>query len=221
MLTLSQVDTVIKEIFSESLVKSVDHVYQKVKDDDDNLTGYLLVISLHGIEVEDTIIIHTKFIFPVNLEKSGLTENKFSYLSDLKCKYKHIEFEEDSKEDLKNKIEKIIIGNDFSEDLKVLSDFLVASTQLINNYLYQKDIEKFSVHSVMYNPKFKISSCEDTTYDFDLNINNNEIVNLSIKKEEEDSYTFHFKYKDIETKNVDSIKNIEGIIGEYLISIFN
>lgn len=221
MLTLSQVDSVIREIFDETLVKSVETVYQKVEDDNDELIGYLLVISLHAIEIEDTIIIHTKFNFPVNNQKSGLTENTFSYLRDLSCEYKHVEFEEDSKEDLKNKIEKIIFENDFSDDLKILSDFLVASTQLINNYLYQKDIEKFSVHSVHYNPRFKITSCENMTYDFDLNVNNNEIVNLSIKKIEDDNYQFQFKYKEVETKEVDSIVNIEGIIGEYLINIFN
>lgn len=219
MLTLKQVDDVIREVFTEKLAKSVDTVYQK-KDD-----FYMLVISIHGLELDDTIIIHTKFIFPTNKEKTGLINNKFSYLKNLGCVYKYVEFEDDSTEDLKEKIMDILNSNDFDEELRDLSEFLSDSPDSrINHHLYQNKVEKISVHEVKYDPKFKMSPCGDTTYDFDLNINNNYEVNISIKRKEPytDKSTFDvsFKLNDIETIEIESMNNIGEVIGEQLIKMF-
>jgi len=220
MLTLKQVDDTIKEIFTDKLVKSVDIVYQKKGD------FYMLVISIHGLELDDTIILHTKFIFPTNIEKTGLINNKFSYLRDLGCGYKYVEFEEDNMNDLKERIMDILNSNDFSDDLKDVSEFLSDSPDSrINSFLYQRGIETISVHEVRYDPKFKISPCEDTTYDFDLNINNNYEVNVSIKRDlpykDNSTFTISFKFNDIQTIEVDSMGNIGEVIGEELIKMFD
>ncbi|CAG7581590.1 MAG: hypothetical protein SLAVMIC_00917 [uncultured marine phage] len=219
MLTLKQVDDSIKEVFTDQLVKSVDTVYQKK----DNF--YMLVISIHGLELDDTIILHTKFIFPTNLEKTGLINNKFSYLANLGCGYKYVEFEEDSTDDLKEKIMDVLNSNDFDGELRDLSEFLSESPDgRINHHLYQKGIEKISVHEVKYDPKFKMAPCGDTTYDFDLNINNNYEVNVSIKRkdpyEEKSTFDITFKLNDVETIEVESMENIGEIIGEQLIKMF-
>lgn len=219
MLTLKQIDDTIREIFTDKLVKSVSTVYEK----SDNF--YKLIISIHGLELDDTIIIHTKLIFPTNLEKTGLINNKFSYLKNLGCGYKYVEFEEDNIEDLKEKIMDILNSNDFDEELRDLSEFLSNSPDSrINQYLYQKGVEKISVHEVKYNPKFKINPCGDTTYDFDLNIDNNYEVGVSIKRKEpftdKSIFGISFKLNDITTIEVESMGNIGEIIGEQLIKIF-
>lgn len=219
MLTLKQIDDTIKEVFTDRLVKSVDTVYEK----SDNF--YKLIISIHGLELDDTIIIHTKFIFPTNLEKTGLINNKFSYLRNLGCGYKYVEFDEDDVEDLKEKMMDILNSNDFDEELRDLSEFLSDSPDSrINHHLYQKGIEKISVHEVKYDPKFKMSPCGDTTYDFDLNINDNYEVGVSIKRKEpftdKSTFDISFKLNDITTIEVDSMRNIGEIIGEQLIKIF-
>lgn len=219
MLTLKQVDNTIKKVFTDRLVKSVDTVYEK----SDNF--YKLIISIHGLELDDTIIIHTKFIFPTNLEKNGLINNKFSYLKNLGCGYKYVEFNEDDVDDLEEKMMDVLNSNDFDEELRDLSEFLSDSPDSrINQYLYQKQVEKISVHEVKYDPKFKMSPCEDTTYDFDLNINNNYEVGISIKRKEpfidKSTFDISFKLNDITTIEVDSMRNIGEIIGEQLIKIF-
>lgn len=213
MLKLQEVDTVIKNVFNDQLVKAVDTVYEKKNG------FYLLVISIHGLELDDTLIIHTKFIFPCNLEKTELTENKFSYLTNLKCNYKHREFS--SMEELQTIIEDILNSNDFDTDLKDLSEFLSESPDSkINHYLYQQDVEDFSVYEVKYDPRFKIQPCEQTTYDFDINVNNSATVTVSVKKEAE-QYEITFKKDEIKTVKVDDLSGLETLIGSELINLFS
>lgn len=222
MLTLNQVDEVMREVFSDTLVKSVDTVYEKSSNGD----YYKLVFSIHGIELDDTIIIHTKFIFPTNKEKTGLINNKFSYLKNLGCRYEYVEFEQDNMEDLKESLLEILDTNDFDEDLRDLSDFLSGGPDArINNYLYTREIESFSVHEVKYDPKFKMSPCSQTSFDFDLNINNTYTVNISLQRNDpyksESTFDLTFKMNDIKTITIESIQNIAEIIGQQLINIFD
>lgn len=218
MLTLKQVDDSIRDIFSSDLVKSVESVYQKTKE------GFLLVISIHALEMEDTIVLHTKFIFPVNSEKTGLTDNSFNYLCNLGCGYKHIEFEDDI-EDLKSNINNILDNNDFDEELRDLSDFLSQSPDSrINNFFHSKDIENISCHEVRYNPKFKMKPCEDSSYDFTLNINNSDEVDISIEREDkykiESRFKLTIKLNDIKSVYIDSMNNIGETIAQEIINLY-
>jgi hypothetical protein len=218
MLTLTLLDNTIKDIFNDKLVKSVDTVYEKKGD------GYMLVISIHGLELQDTIIIHTKFIFPVNKDKTGLSNNKFSYLTSLGCDYKYVEYESDNVDDLKGKINNIIDNNDFDDDLKDLSEFLSDSpSSRINSFLNQRKIDHLSVFNIIYEPKFKMSSCEDTTFDFKVNVNNTDDVIVSIHKNEprsKSTYTVTYKFTEIHTEEIDSMANIGEVIGLRLIELF-
>jgi hypothetical protein len=219
MLTLKQVDETMREVFNDKLVKSVDTVYEK------NGKFYKLVFSIHGIELDDTIIIHTKFIFPTNKDKTGLINNKFSYLKNLGCGYDYVEFEEDSLDDLKETLLEILNSNNFDEELRDLSDFLSnGPDSRINNYLYTREVESISVHEVRYDPRFKMRPCDESTFDFDLNINNSYDVHVSIKrnepKKEESTFDVTFKMKEVKTITVESIQNIGEIIGQQLIEIF-
>ena len=75
MIRIAEIEQTFKDIFDEEegLVQSVDTVYELSKDEQ----FYKLVISIHGLSVEDTLIIHTKFIFKVDSEKRKLIDNSF------------------------------------------------------------------------------------------------------------------------------------------------
>ncbi len=223
-MTLVEIETAFKEIFreDEGIVKSVDTVYEK--DNENN--GFKLVISIHGLSVEDTIIIHTKFIFRVDSGKSKITENKFTYLYDVNCIYHEIDF--DNIIDMKNKIGKIIDSNDFGEDLQLLSDFIEAPATFLNHYLRQSKITDYSIFSVVYEPKFKIVPCHELTFDFDININDNYTISLVIKKtdrqdtEDIDRYSLRLKLLDITVnEEVDTLLNLHATIGAAIAKIID
>jgi len=81
MTRIAEIEQAFKDIFEEEegLVQSIDTVYEMSQDEN----FYKLVISIHGLSVEDTLIIHTKFIFKVDLEKRNLIDNSFIYLYDI------------------------------------------------------------------------------------------------------------------------------------------
>jgi len=214
MLTLKQVDEVIKDVFSESRVHGVDSVYEKTDGD-----FYKLVISLHGLTFEDTIIVHTKIIFKTNLEKTGLIDDTFHYLYDIKCVYKQVRYNSDDTEDLKNKLIDIINSNMFGKDLQSLSEFMEQPASRLNHYLKQKDVEDFSVYTVIYDPKFKMMPCSEMKFDFTINVNEQYEFQLNIDKQEK-LYKLTFKLMDeIEVVESESVSNIAGVIGEQLMKM--
>jgi hypothetical protein len=224
-ITISEVEEIFKNIFGEDekgLVNSTDSVYELSSDKD----FYKLVISLHGLSKEDISIIHTKFIFKIDLNKSKLIEDSFIYLYDINCVYHKIEFS--NIVDLENKIDKIIESNNFGEDLQILSDFIEAPAMFLNYYMMKNDITEYSVFDVKYEPKFKILPCYKTTFDFKININNNYNIELSIHKvepndkDEPNIYKFQFKFmNEIETHETDSLKNVHYFIGDNISKILD
>jgi hypothetical protein len=221
---ITEIEQTFKEIFEkeEGKVVSVDSVYEK----SDSGNFYKLVISIHGLSVQDTFIIHTKFIFKTDLEKKNVIEESFIYLYDINCVYHKVNF--NNVLDMKKKIEDIIESNDFGEDIKILSDFIGAPSMFLNYYLKRSKITDYSVYDVIYEPKFKTQPCEETTFDFEININNNYKIDLSIQKtnrkadEEFDTYTFRFKFLDeYTTIKTDSISNIHFFIGSQIAKILD
>lgn len=216
---IEEVETAFKEIFNEEddVVTSIDTVYEKSNDED----FLKLVICLHGLSTEDISIIHTKFIFKTDLNKRNIVENSFIYLYDINCVYHKIEF--NSIIDMKKKIEDIIESNNFGEDLQILSDFIEAPAMFLNYYMKRAKITEYSVFEVEYEPKFKMVSCDKTTFDFKVNINNNYDVEVSIHKidkdltkdpNDTDTYKMQFRFMDeMETVESDSLKNIHFLIG--------
>lgn len=216
---IAEIEEAFKEIFDEEkgVVSSIETVYEKSKGED-----YLkLVISIHGLSTEDISIIHTKFIFKTDLEKRNIVDNSFIYLYDINCVYHKIEF--DSIIDMKKQIEDIIESNNFGEDIQILSDFIEAPAMFLNYYMKRAKITEYSVFDVEYEPKFKTVSCDKTTFDFNININNNYDIEFSIHKIDKDTnknpddidrYKLQFRFMDeIETIESDTIKNIHFLIG--------
>ncbi len=216
---IAEIEEAFKEIFKEEdgVVSSCETIYEKSKSDD-----YLkLVIGINGLSTEDINIIHTKFIFKTDLEKRNIIENSFIYLYDINCVYHRMEF--DSVIDLKKKIEDIIESNNFGEDIQILSDFTESPAMFLNYYMKRAKITEYSVFDVEYEPKFKIVSCDKTTFDFKININNSYDIEFSIHKidkdltedpEDIDTYKLQFRFMDeIESVESDTIKNIHFLIG--------
>lgn len=221
---ISEVEQVFKDVFEEEdgVVNTVESVYEMSNDED----FYKLVISIHGLSTEDTSIIHTKFIFKTDLDKRHLIENSFIYLYDINCVYHKNEFT--SVIDMKKKIEDIIDSKDFGEDLQILSDFIEAPSMFLNYYMRRSNITDYSIFDVEYEPKFKTTPCDKTTFDFKININNNYHMEMSIHKidrhdkEDVDTYKFQFKFMDeIETFESDTIKNVHFFIGDNIAKILD
>ena len=217
MVRIAEIEQTFKDIFEEEegLVQSVETTYEISGDEE----FYKLVISIHGLSVEDTLIIHTKFIFKTDLEKRNIIDNSFIYLYDINCNYRKADFK--NIVDLKNKVEDIIESNDFGEDIQILSDFIEAPAMFLNYYMRRAKITDYSIFDVKYEPKFKTTPCDSITFDFEIDINNNYKIDVSIYKidrksdeKENDTYRYQFKFMDdIETVENDTIRNIHFTIG--------
>ena len=221
---ISEIEQVFKDVFEEEkgMVNTVDTVYEMSKDED----FLKLVISIHGLTTEDTSIIHTKFIFKTDLHKRNILDNSFIYLYDINCVYHKIEFS--TIIDLKKKIEDIVESKDFGEDLQILSDFIEAPAMFLNYYMKRSKITEYSIFDVEYEPKFKTTPCDKTTFDFKININDNYHMELSISKidaidkDDEDTYKYQFRFMDeIETIEADTLKNLHYFIGSNIAKLLD
>lgn len=224
MIKISEVENIFREVFDEEsgMVSSVETLYESTKDN----KFLKLVISIHGLRAEDAAIIHTKFIFKVNLEKTHLENKSFIYLYDINCVYHKVDF--DSILDLKQRIEDIVQSNDFGEDIQTLSDFIEAPAMFLNYYMRKNKITDYSIFEVKYQPKFKTTPCSKTTFDFEININNNYEIDLSIKKEvsednpSESYYRFFFKFMgEVLETDAEDIKNLHLLIGSNIAKLLD
>lgn len=218
---ISTIEQIFKEVFDEDkgLVKSVESVYEKSEDGE-----YLkLVISIHNIKTDISTIIHTKFIFKTDLEKINILENSFVYLYDINCRYRKVDFNDESS--LKESIDDIISSTDFGKDIKILSDFIEAPSMFLNYYFKKSNITNYSVFDVQYEPKFKIQPCDKTTFDFKVNVNNSYDIEISISKIEDDekiSYKVYTKFlDDYVIEEIDTLNNVQNIIGSSITSILD
>ena len=221
---ISEIEEVFKEVFDEEkgMVNTVETVYEMSSKED----FLKLVISVHGLTTEDTSIIHTKFIFKTDLEKRNIIDNSFIYLYDINCVYHKIEFS--TIIDLKKKIEDIVESKNFGEDLQILSDFIEAPAMFLNYYMKRAKITDYSIFDVEYEPKFKTTPCDKTTFDFKININDNYHMELSVSKidaddkDEKDTYRYQFRFMDeIETVEADTLKNLHYFIGSNIAKLLD
>jgi hypothetical protein len=224
MIKISEIEKIFKEVFEEEegRVSSVDTVYE-LSDDE---KFYKLVISIHNLSTKDTSIIHTKFILKTDLQKRNVIEDSFIYLFDINCIYHKVDFK--NQIDLRKKIEDIIESNDFGQDIQILSDFIEAPAMFLNYYMRRSKITDYSVFDVEYEPKFKTQPCENTTFDFKININDNYDFELSISKKDSESkgepdiYKFQFKFlDDYKTIENDTLTNIHFTIGSNIAKILD
>jgi hypothetical protein len=222
---ISEIDSLFKEVFNEEkgVIKSVETVYEAPKSGEDYLN---LIISIHNLSVEDTIIIHTKFIFKTDTQKINVKGNSFNYLYDINCIYHQMNFTDVN--DLKQILIKIIGSNKFGKDIQILSEFIDTPGMLLSHYFHQNNITKYSIGNAKYDPKYKIRPCEETTFDFLIEVNDYKItvtiskINPDRRAEQKGSYKLIFKIlNDTQEITVDDITNLHFIIGGKLVEILD
>jgi len=225
MITIKEIEDAFKELFKKEkgLAKSIDAVYEKPENRNDFLK---LVITIQGLSTKDLFIIHTKFIFKVDVDKKHLVENTFIYLYDINCIYHEINFKDIV--DMKKKIENIIESNNFGMDIKILSDFIESPAMFLNYYMRKAGITDYSIFEVKYEPKFKTIHCDKIKFDFKINVNNKYFLDLTISKierydeGESNIYKFQFKFMDeIKTYETNTLKNIYYFIGTNIAKILD
>lgn len=221
---ISEIEQSFREIFEEEegMVQSIETLYEESENEE----FLKLIISIQGLSIQDTNIIHTKFIFKTDLEKRNIVENSFIYLYDINCIYHKVDFENSI--NLKKKIQDIVESNDFGTDILILSDFIGSPATFLNYYMKRFKVTEYSVFDVIYNPKFKNVPCHDVSFDFIININEQYKISLSISKkdrkkdEDHDTYKFQFKFLDEFTEfSNDSLQNIHYFIGSNLAKILD
>lgn len=220
-----EIEDIFKEVFKEEegLVKTVDSVYEKSDDG----KFFKLVISIHDLRIQDTLVIHTKFIFKTDLDKNNLIENSFLYLYDINCIYREINFE--TPLNLEESIKDIIDSNKFGKDIQLLSEFIATPGVLLSHYLRHNKITNYSVYNANYDPKFKTAPCNEVTFDFNIDMQANGSdyeFSVIISKEKDVNkntfYRFIFKLLDkVETIDVDDLTKLHYTIGSKIVDMLN
>ena len=204
----------IKQVFDSTKVLSVETVYEKIE----NSTDLKLVISINKILYDDINIIYTKLIFNTDNKKSKLTKEYFTYLFDINCEYIRINFTD--LEDFSTKITDIFENNKFGKNIKILSDFIKSPASLINKWFQENNITNVSVNNVK-EPKISIMPCKSLFFNFVIELNNNQTVELEISKEQEKQYIFKFRFLDKDTEITQTnLKNLIHSIGNNINDIF-
>lgn len=210
-MTFQEASEKILEFFNDSQVVKTSSVWEKMEDGN----GYKWVLVLHNLNWAEAIVIHTKFILKTDKEKKNLLKNQFSYLYDMNCKYRFVDFTDLN--DLELKLTRIITENTFGDNVKALSSFLVNPTMTLNDYMFEKGIDNFSIFNFEYDPHYSILPCKLINFDFKFDVNNTHKIKLNLKKEESNKFIYRFQldeeFTEVETED---LKNIPGVIFQYL-----
>jgi hypothetical protein len=208
-ISLSEIEKVIKNIFNDTKVSSVSTVYEKDKD-----TGELkLVITINNLFYEKTDVLHTRFVFLVDNGKTKLLKNKFFYLYDINCDYREVDF--DDVEHLETKLNGIIDKRDFGKDITELSDINVTIAGDINEWLEENEVDGISIYSIAYHPIVDNMPCESLSFKFEINLDDERLIELRLKKLKDHEYKFTFKEGDwFHDVTITDIKGMVQTIGE-------
>jgi len=209
IISLSEVEKIIKNVFNDTKVSSVSTIYEK-----DDKTGELkLVITINNLFYEKTDILHTKFVFIVDDGKRKLLKNKFFYLYDINCNYKEIDF--DDADNLEMKLNKIVNNRDFGKDIKELSDINITSAVDVNQWLEENNVDGISIYSITYHPIMDNVPCESLSFKFEINLDDTRFIELRMKKNDDKDYTFTFKEGDwFHDVTINDVKGMIQVIGE-------
>ena len=153
----------LKEAFADDDVFSTDSVYEN------DTNGLRLIISISKLFSKDQVIIYTKLIFNVDNNKTYLTNKSFKYLYEINCQFSEEVLFNDV-EDFKNKMNEIISGNKFGNDLKILSEFLKKPEHMIDEWFYENKIKDISVTGFKYEPEMKNIPCESLSFKFEMTV---------------------------------------------------
>lgn len=214
-ITIKEIESSIKEVMGDSEIQFVDSVYERKNDE-----ILKLVIFFNKLFTKTNVILYTKLLFEVNNNKEHLVENKkgqhfFKYLYDINCQYKMKII--DDVNDFKDQWRKIINGNDFGPNIKILSEFIKQPSFMVNDWFDKNNIKNISLTGFKYEPKLKVMPCRILSFHFALNVNNSEEVELFIKKEEDNNFIYSFNISG-ENVNIEKedLSDLVQTIGETL-----
>jgi hypothetical protein len=210
-ISLYNLQKIIKELFDESKVTSVETVYEKNNDGE----GFKVVIFIHNLFYNKTNIIYSKLLFLVDDQKVNLLKNHFTYLYDINCDYRRINFND--LDDLKSKLKKIFSMKLFGDDIKTLSDIMTHPSTLIDEWFKKNDLTEYNAYSFKYEPIVKVMPCEKLFFTFVLNLNNKENIEIVLIKINKSEYNLKFKCNDIiKESTIQILKDFINEIGIYI-----
>jgi hypothetical protein len=209
LISLSDVENVIKEIFDDTKVSSVSTLYEE--EDGENK----LIITINNLFYEETNIIHTKFVFYTDKKKSKLEHNYFHYQYDINCNYKKVDFIDIS--ELQKKLQDILNNRNFGRDIKILSDLSITIASDVNKLLQEKDINNISIYTITYIPIVDAVPCDSLTFRFDINIDDIRTIKMIIKKNNKDEFRVTFRENEwFDDVKIGSLKALPQIITEMI-----
>jgi hypothetical protein len=209
LISLSDVENVIKEIFDDTKVSSVSTLYEE--EDGENK----LIITINNLFYEETNIIHTKFVFYTDKKKSKLEHNYFHYQYDINCNYKKVNFIDIS--ELQKKLQDILNNRNFGRDIKILSDLSITIASDVNKLLQEKDINNISIYTITYIPIVDAVPCDSLTFRFDINIDDIRTIKMIIKKNNKDEFRVTFRENEwFDDVKIGSLKALPQIITEMI-----
>lgn len=201
----------ILDFFKDSQVAKTSSVWEKFDDGQ----GYKWVLVIHNLNWGDSIIIQTKFILKTDLDKNELKSSQFSYLYDINCQYRYVDFSD--LKDLELKLTQIITENKFGPNVKAMSSFLINPTMTLNDDLYKKEIENYTIFDFTHDPRYSIMPCKLINFDFKFDVNNTHKIELNLKKEDRGKFVYRFKLnKEFTEVEEDDLSNIAGVVIEYV-----
>lgn len=207
---VSDLDAILKNIFKDVKSRDVDVVYEK----SDNADFYKLIYVLHLPQIGEIPILMTKFIFKVDLMKLMVLDDTFSYLYDMNCQYRMFNFKDDV--DLESKVLKIFKKKLFGANILEISKFMLSPATFINEEL-KKISAQHTVFNVKYDPKISVMPCEAQSFDFSMDVDNAYKVDLNIRKNTNQSYTYTFEINgEYIRKDVNYLQNISALIASTL-----
>jgi hypothetical protein len=206
IVSLYELNNLIKKIFDDNKVSSVKIVHDKVKN------GYSLIVTINNLFYEKTNIIYTKLIFNINDDKTKLRNDHFYYLYDINCIFKKVKFGDSI--DLESKLKDIFDNKKFGDDIIKLSDLNVKLTILVNEWLEKENINSVSLFGINYNPMVDNIPCDSMSFNFDININDTRIIKMLIRKINTDEFKITFSendwFYDTSTNDLESIPQTIG-----------
>lgn len=206
---LSEVEKVFRNVFDDSKVSSVKSLY----DIDEDTKETKLIISINNLFFEETNIIYTKFIFPVDNKKTKLKKNKFYYLYDINCNFKEVSFNDTT--ELQTKLFEILNNKTFGSDLTDISDISISITTQTNEWLRINNIDTISVYSIKYQPLVDNIPCDSLFFRFEINIEDTRFIELNIRKNEDSEYKLSFNEgKWFHSVTIEDINGTIQTIGE-------
>lgn len=202
IISIAEIEKVFESVFDDTKVTSVKTFFDNGK----------LIISINNLYYDRTNIMYTKFIFNVDKTKEKLIDNEFLYLYDINDNYRKIIF--NSTDELKSKLNNILEKEKFGDDIKNLSDMNVQMTTLINEWFSQNKIDNISVYNVKYTPLVDNMKSDSLFFKFEINVKDSDIIELSIRKINNEFKLDFKKGDDFENVTISDIKGSIQTIGQ-------